>query len=58
MECKYYVYRHEYGQPEYMDENITKHTCLSQEDALFIAEDLNNISERADLKFKYYVVMV
>lgn len=58
MKCKYFVFRHEHGKPEYMDQNITQHTCLSQEDAMCVCQELNRISEKCQLKYKYYVVMV
>ena len=42
-----------------MDENISIGTgCYSQDEAVEIAENLNKISERWNLKYKYYVVMV
>ena len=58
MKCKFFVYRHKFGTPDYMDVNITEDTCLSQEDAVSIASELNEIMKKNNLKCKYYVVMV
>lgn len=49
--------RHEKGQPEYMDQNITiGQCCLTQDEAIEVCKKLNESKYRN--KYKYYVRMV